>query len=295
MRLVLRPLLIAFLLASIAAPAFAADAKKKDDAAAKTAGSTEADEAQKLYDRAEKSFKKGYYDDAINTWDKLKNTYPFNHLAVEAELRIADADFKKREFADASDAYRTFAKLHPKHEQVDYATYRVGLSLFMEAPKSVDRDQSSTEKAMEEFRAFVTQFPDSKYADDASKKIGECRDRLAAKELYVGAYYVKHKQWRAALGRLESVVTKYPDTGSVEEATWLLGETQYHVGAKDEAKDTLEGYVQRYPNGDHDRDARELLAKMHAAMPSTRQTPPPTPPPTPTPSESPSPSPTATP
>ena len=289
MRLVLRPLLTAFLLASTATPALAADAKKKDDAASKTAGSTEADEAQKLYDKAEKSFKKGYYDDAINNWDKLKNTYPFNHLAVEAELRIADADFKKREFADAADAYRTFAKLHPKHEQVDYATYRVGLSLFMEAPKSVDRDQTSTEKAMDEFRAFVTQFPDSKYADDASKKIGECRDRLAAKELYVGAYYVKHKQWHAALGRLQSVVDKYPDTGSVEEGTWLLGETQYHVGAKDEAKDTLESYVQRYPNGDHDHDARQLLAKMHAAMPTTRSTPPPAPSPSPSPSPTPTP------
>lgn len=255
---------------------------------------TEHDQAEALYKKADKSFTRGYYDDAIAQFEKLKNTYPFDHYAVEAELKIADAYYKKREFGDAADAYRTFAKLHPKHEKVDYATFRVGLSLFEEAPKSVDRDQSSTEKALEELRTFITEFPDSKYADEAAKKVGEGRDRLAAKELYVGQYYVKHHKWKAAVGRLESVVAHYPDSASAEEATFLLGEAQFRSGKKDEAKDTLTQYLDRYPNGDDARAARKLLARLGVGIPKPTPRPAATPAstPTPTPAAAASPSPT---
>ena len=187
----------------VATPEAVAAKKKKGD---------EKDEAEKLYEKASKSLTKGYYDDCINDFEKLRNTYPFSKYAVEAELKIADALFAKKDYADAADNYRTFAKLHPKHEQVDYATYHIGLALFLEAPKSIDRDQASTEKALEELRTFVTQFPESKYADDAAKRIGQGRDRLAEKELYVGRYYVKHEEYKASLGRLRTVISRYPDT-----------------------------------------------------------------------------------
>src|SRR5579885_407252 len=125
-----------------AAPSGALAAKKP---------ATEQDAAEKMYDHAAKNYKKGYYDETITELEKLRNTYPFSKFAVEAELMIADALYKKREYADAADSYRTFAKLHPRHEQVDYAAFRVGLSLFLEAPKAVARDQASTEKSLEAF------------------------------------------------------------------------------------------------------------------------------------------------
>lgn len=238
----------------VAAPeALAAAKKKKGD---------EKDEAEKLYEKANKSLTKGYHDDAINDFEKLRNTYPFSKYAVEAELKIADAMFKKKQYADAADNYRTFAKLHPKHEQVDYATFHIGLSLFLEAPKAVDRDQASTEKALEELRTFVTLFPESKYADDASKRIGEGRDRLAEKELYVGRYYVTHGEYKASLGRLRTVLSRYPDTSAVEEAQFLLGKSLFHTKKNDEAKATLTAFLEKYPSSDFSREARKILARI---------------------------------
>ncbi len=240
----------------LASPAFAQTKKKKTDPK---------DEPQRIYEKAVKAMNRGYYDEAITDLDKLRNTYPFSKYAVEAELKIADALFKKKEYADAADDYRTFAKLHPKHEQVDYATFQVGRSLFLEAPRSVDRDQSSTEKALEELRTFLVQFPDSKYADDASKMVGEGRDRLARKELYVGRYYVKNGEWRAARGRLQSVLDKYPDSDAIPEATFLLGKSLYHLKEKDAAREQLSTYVEKWPGGEFSREARKLLAKMGGA------------------------------
>lgn len=241
---------------AVSTPALAAKKKKKAE---------DVDEAQKLYEKASKSLTKGYYEDAITDFEKLRNTYPFSKFAIEAEIKIADALFAKKEYAEAADSYRTFAKLHPKHEQVDYATYHVGLSLFLEAPKSIDRDQASTEKALEELRTFVTQFPESKYADDAAKRIGQGRDRLAAKELYVGRYYVKHDEYKASLGRLRTVLSKYPDTSSVEEATFLLGKSLQKTKQHDEARTVLTGFLEKYPSSDFSREARKLLARIPKA------------------------------
>lgn len=266
---------------------------------------SEQDEAQKMFDHAAKNFKKGYYDEAIAEFEKLRNTYPFSRFAVEAELKIADALFKKREYGDAADAYRTFAKLHPKHEQVDYAAFRVGLSLFLEAPKAVDRDQASTEKSLDEFRAFIQQYPDSKFADEAAKKIGDGRDRLAAKELYVGRYYTSHKKWHAALGRLKNVVDRYPDSPSAIEAQYLLGTAQWRVHDNDAARATLTDFTQKHPDTKWSRDARKILAKLGITVarptPTPKETeesvtPSPTPAaPSPTPTPAPAASPTATP
>lgn len=240
----------------LASPAYGQSKKKRVDPK---------DEPQRLYEKAMKSMNRGYYDDAIQDFEKLRNTYPFSKYAVEAELKVADARFKKKEYADAADEYRTFAKLHPKHEQVDYATFQVGRSLFLEAPRSVDRDQSSTERALEELRAFLVKFPDSKYADEASKMVGEGRDRLAEKELYVGRYYVKNREWRAARPRLETVVEKFPDSDAVPEATFLLGKALFHLKERDAAQQQLAAYVEKWPGGEHSREARKLLARMGAS------------------------------
>ena len=260
----LRPLLLVSALAvgttslSIVAASPEAHAQSKK----KKKKKDEKDEPERLFEKAKKDLTKGYYDDAISNFEKLRNTYPFSKFAVEAELMIADALFKKKEFGEAADAYRTFAKLHPKHERVDYATWQVGHSLFLEAPKSVDRDQSSTERALEELRAFVTKFPESKYADDASKKIGEGRDRLAAKELYVGRYYVKHREWRASLGRLRMVLSRYPDSDSAEEASFLLGKALFHTKDREESRKVLDQFLEKYPSSEFSRDARRLLARI---------------------------------
>ncbi len=273
--------------------------------AAPKKAASEQDEAQKMFDHASKSFRKGYYDEAITEYEKLRNTYPFSKFAVEAELKIADALFKKREYGDAADSYRTFAKLHPKHEMVDYAAFRVGLSLFLEAPKAVDRDQASTEKSLDEFRAFIQQYPDSKYADEAAKKIGDGRDRLAAKELYVGRYYVSHKRWHSSLGRLKNVIDRYPDSPASIEAQYLLGMAQWRLHQDDAAKATLTDFTEKHPDTKWSRDARKILAKLGVTVARPTPTPKeeeesatPTAAPSPTPAATapaPAPSPSATP
>ena len=83
---------------------------------------------------------------------------------------------------------------------------------------------------------MVKKFPNSEYALDAEFKIDLINDTLAAKEMYLGRYYLDQKKWIPAINRLKVVVEKYDKTIFIEEALFRLVEIYYRIGLESEAK-----------------------------------------------------------
>lgn len=164
---------------------------------------------------------KGSYTDASEAFQKIKDRYPYSPFAVEAELRLGDALYKRRLFADAYDVYDDFVGLHPTNQEVPYAMYQKGMCHFSQI-KTIDRDQSHTRKAKEDFELLVRRFPKSRYADRARRKIRECYIALAEHELYVGHFYFKRGDYLAAMGRYRFILENYPDLGQYKEALEYL-------------------------------------------------------------------------
>ncbi len=163
-----------------------------------------------LYDR-------GKYRRALETFQKLKDGYPFSRFNSLAELKIADAHYYLKEYEEAIFAYQEFQSLHPQNEAIPYVIYQTGRCYF-DRMDSVDRDQAVVRQAQETFLQLVSQYPDSPYADKAQKHIDECRNSLAGHEMYVGKHYFKAKRYQGALGRFQRVLTDYPNSGFDEEA-----------------------------------------------------------------------------
>jgi outer membrane protein assembly factor BamD len=157
------------------------------------------------------------FKDAIESFEKLKDWYPFSKYAILAELKIADAYYRLQEYEDAVQAYENFENLHPRNEAIPYVIYQIGLSYF-ERIDTVDRDQSNAQKALDTFERLKKQFPNDSYALKAEKLIRKCQKSLAGHELYVGLFYFKSKHYKAALHRFKAVLTKYPDVGVQEKA-----------------------------------------------------------------------------
>jgi outer membrane protein assembly factor BamD len=78
---------------------------------------------------------------------------------------------------------------------------------------TIDRDQSVTRKALDNFRQLQKQFPQSLYAEKATEHIDKCLKNLAGNEFYIAMFYYKSKHYDAALQRFKSLVTTYPDVG----------------------------------------------------------------------------------
>lgn len=180
-------------------------------------GTQENNTAQELANDGMDQYNDGDYKDSIKSFEKLKDYYPFSKYVILAELKIADAYYKIKNYEDAVTAYESFENLHPRNEAIPYVIYQTGLCYFDQID-TIDRSQIPAKKALEIFRRLQKQFPESPYANRAQDNITKCLKSLTGHEFYVAFFYFKAKHYKAALSRFKSVLTHYPDVGVHEKA-----------------------------------------------------------------------------
>jgi outer membrane protein assembly factor BamD len=187
--------------------------------------------AEKLFKEAKSALDAGDYEVAIEHFEKLEAKYPFGRFAEQAQLDTAYAYFKFDEPDTAISSADRFIKLHPRHANVDYAYYLRGLAsaskkdnpLASVIPQdSSVRDPSSTQKSYDYFAALVTKFPESRYTEDAIRRMGYLRNDLAMHEIHVANYYVNRGAYVAAVNRAKYVVSNFPRTPASRLALQIM-------------------------------------------------------------------------
>jgi outer membrane protein assembly factor BamD len=179
--------------------------------------SAEEKPSQELVSDGMEAFESGDYRKAVESFEKLKDWYPFSKYAILAELKIADSHYYLKEYEEAVYAYEEFESLHPRNEAIPYIIYQIG-NCYFEQMDSVDRDQHVVRKALETYRRLIKQYPDDKYAAKARPHIRECLKSLAGHEFYVGMFYYKNKEYKPAIQRFKTVLSDYPDVGIHQKA-----------------------------------------------------------------------------
>ena len=164
-----------------------------------------ADEAMEAYQDKE-------YKRAIESYQKIKDWYPFSKYSVLADLKIADSHYNLKQYNEAVAAYEEFEKLHPANESVPYAIFQIGLCYF-EQVDTFDRQQATARKTIETFNRLNKLFPKNTYSSKTGDYINKCYKSLAESELGIGLFYYKTKHYKAALNRFKNVITRYPDLG----------------------------------------------------------------------------------
>ena len=217
----MKRLISVFLLLILGASLIACGPKKKEEKL-----------APELAQDARVQFEKERYREAIAIYTKLRDWYPFDKLAVEAELNIAEAHFKMEEYDEAAIAYEEFEKLHPRHEKIAYVINQQALC-FYNRLDSPDRDQSNAIKALSLVTRLTRQFPESEYVPQADEKRKECLKSLAAHEMVVGRYYLKAKKYKSALARFEGVLKSYKGYGFDEEAAALAEKSRKKLATQE--------------------------------------------------------------
>ena len=203
--------------------------------------------AEERYEKGLRHMRTGYLTKALEEFQRVRNYHRDDPVSVLAELAIADVYYKKGEYEQARLAYEDFARLHPRHENLDYVVFRKGLSIYKRASVFAGRDQTSTRQAVNTWTGFDRRFPDSEHIAEVETLLGKSRDRLAQKELWVAKFYAKRHAWGAVQGRLEVMLRGYKDTEVVPEALSLLA-TAYHAwGQQAEAQQVRERLAQDFP------------------------------------------------
>jgi len=186
-----------------------------------------------------KNLEIGNYEGATEAFQQLKDRYPYSKYAIMAELKMADGLYKREKFDEAYDAYDEFERLHPKNKDIPHVIYQKGMCNFRQIT-TIDRDQTFTLKAKEEFERLVRRFPKDEYADRARKNIRKCLIYLAEHELYVGHFYYKMGKYRTAMNRYTYLVQNYPDMGQYHEALEYLSKCKEKLNEEKPAEEEKE-------------------------------------------------------
>jgi outer membrane protein assembly factor BamD len=183
------------------------------------------------FEAGEAALKNAEFDKAISYFQFVRSKYPFSKYAALSDLKIADAKFVQQKWLDAASAYEIFVRLHPRHEEVPYATYRIGASYFYAVPNdffllpsSTSRDQTFTKEALAALDRFLISFPSSEHAGDAREKQKILFSNLAKHNLHIADYYQRRDKYEPAVTRLLGINESYPDTDESAEALWLAGQ-----------------------------------------------------------------------
>jgi outer membrane protein assembly factor BamD len=199
------------------------------------------------YELGQKYMKRGYYQKAMVQFSALRNTHRDNPYAVKAELAMGDLYYKQGEYDLARVSYEDFARLHPRHEDLDYAVYRLGLSHFRKASRVAARDQTWTQQAVHAWANFERRFPESEYLDEVQAAIANGRGRLALKELRIARFYASREAWPAVVARLKPMLRSYSESEDVPEALGLLAFALVQTEALVEAKEVANRLATDHP------------------------------------------------
>ena len=187
------------------------------------------------YEEGVESLEKGDVLFAAKKFNEAEILFPQSDWAPKSALMAAYSYYIQDYYGDAISELIRFKKVYPKHKNLDYVNYLLAICYY-EQIVDEKKDLQSILKAKESFLFIQANYPNSEFALDAEFKIDLINDILAAKEIYIGRYYIEKKKWIPAINRFRTVIDNYDTTIYVEEALHRLVEVYYLLGLTDEAE-----------------------------------------------------------
>ncbi len=200
-----------------------------------------------VFSSAEKHMREESFEKARKEYQEIQEKSPDKSYDAALMLRIADTYFGEEKYEEALVEYRAFLNFHPVNKDAVYAQYQIAMCSFKQV-STIDRDPEPTRTALKEFRILLDKYPNSAYEEQAAKNISICLDRLAEYELYVGHFYYKKKEYKAAVGRLDALLRDYPGSSAEKDALYYDGLAWAELGDKARAKAVLETLMKKYPS-----------------------------------------------
>ncbi len=192
--------------------------------------------AEEIYKQGELQLEAGAKPkEAIRYFQEVERLYPYSDWAKRSLIMQAFSQHKAKEYEDARSTAQRFLDTYPADDDAPYAAYLMALSYYDQIDE-VGRDQGLTFQALQSMRNVIEQYPDSDYARSAMLKFELAFDHLAGKEMEIGRYYLKRRNYTAAINRFRTVVQDFQTTTHTAEALHRLVEAYLGLGLTAEAQ-----------------------------------------------------------
>lgn len=216
------------------------------------------DEPQVIYAKADALMDKGDFREAAKKFEEVDRDHPYSPYARRAIVMSAFAYYQAGYYAEARQAAKRYATLHPGTKEAALAQKIIADSHY-EQMTDPSRDQKRTRQALKEYEVLVRRYPKSPLTVKARNRIKITTDMLAASEMKVARYYLEQHNYLAAINRYRTVITTYQMTAHVEEALMRVAEAYMALGVTAEAQTAAAVLGHNFPESKWYQHAYKLL------------------------------------
>ncbi|SNR26619.1 outer membrane protein assembly factor BamD [Puniceibacterium sediminis] len=214
--------------------------------------------AEQIYERGEFELNRNDPTQAAFYFGEIERLYPYSDWGKRALIMQAFAYHRDKDYENSRSAAQRYIDFYPLEDDAAYAQYLLALSYYDQI-EEVGRDQGLTFQALQSLRTVIERYPDSEYARSSILKFDLAFDHLAGKEMEIGRYYLKRKNYAAAVNRFRVVVEDFQTTSHTAEALHRLVESYLSLGLTEEAQaaGAILGY--NYQSTEWYQDSYKLL------------------------------------
>ena len=185
---------------------------------------------QKNYDKASLAFRKFIADKKADA-----------KLLADAKLRLGDAYYMDKQYADAIDYYQQ--AIESSSTDADYALFQVAMS------NGVSGDPN---KKITELQKLLKQYPRSAYLDDAMYEMGV-------------TYLVINKE-KEALANFQRIIKDFPKSIFVKRSILKTGLIYFNQDKNESALAILQKVVSDYPGTPESKEALASIRSIYVEM-----------------------------
>ena len=207
---------------------------------------------------------------AAKKFNEAEMLYPQSQWASRSALMSAYSYFDFGYYGESIDEVNRFLKTYPNSDRKNYAYYLKAMSYYNQIVDE-KKDLGPIIEAKESFKLIILQYPNSEYAMDAEFKLELIEEILAAKEMYIGRFYLKKEKWIPAINRFKKVVEDYETTIFAEEALHRLVEVYYKIGLVEESKKYAITLGYNYQSGEWYENSYQVFNKNYKKIRNKKQ------------------------
>jgi outer membrane protein assembly factor BamD len=231
------------------------------------------DDAELKYTKAVEYFDKGDFMRAQTLFDEVATYYKGTERSETVLNYLAKSYMGEKDYATASEYYKTYVKTYPKGKYVIESKYMIGYCYYLDSPDP-RLDQTSTNDAIIALQEFIEVYPESERVPEANKLLDEMNDKLAYKyylnaKLYYNLGNYMGNNYESAVITAQNALRKYPSTKYREELSMLILNSKYQeaVQSVEERKieryrntiDEYYNYINEFPNSKSRKEADRIF------------------------------------
>ena len=218
------------------------------------------DPADKLYNEGLYLLnKKQDYEAAAKKFDEVDRQNPYSDWARKALLMSAYSYYQAQKYDDCINSAKRYVTLHPGQPGCGLRPISDRRLLLRPDSRTSRGIRRGPTKPSTRSKKWCANIPTPNTPSAPRRRSRSARDQLAGKEMEVGRFYMKRRDFTGAINRFKVVVTQYQTTREVEEALERLTEAYVSLGILDEAQTAAAVLGHNFPDSSWYKDAYKLV------------------------------------